>query len=176
MTAPNDTYPQPAAQPNVAPSQSGLAQPQNLGQNHAAPGSFVPSSNALQGYFPIPVASRHTGNSWVIPLQLPYNKNSLNIDFNYSQIGIQGPIRSIGFRGLCGVDQAIFVIDATRVPALLAVGAISGTTTFYTTTIMPIIAQSGDEFNCQITTNALFLAQQWIILYQEEQLPINIPV
>ena len=171
MTAPNDTYPQPAAQPNVAPSAGVLTQPQAVGQNHAAPGSFVPSSNALQGYFPRRVLSRHHGRAWIIPIFLPAGLSSLVIDFEYEQLGVEPGVKSIGYRGSLASGEQVTVTDLTNAPMLLAFG--TGAVPSIGSAIMPALSYE-DRFQVLISTNQSFSQGDAIILYQEEQVPFTV--
>ena len=169
MTLPLDAYPQPQAEPNVPPSWGGLAQPQLQGVNHAPPGVFTPTANALDTYSPLRVLARHGGHAWIVPVSLPSNAASLAINFEYGQLGIKPGVRSIGFRGTLAANQQVWFTDIVNGPCLLA--ANNGGGVDYVIGNVSILSFR-DRFQATIQSGANFPAGCQLILYEEEQLPI----
>ncbi len=169
MTQPLDLYPQPQAQPNVAPSWSGLAPSDLAGVNHGAPGVFTPTANALASYTPLRVLARHGGHAWIVPVIIPAGATSLPIAFEYGQIGVKPGVRSIGWRGLLPAGATVYFSDVLAENCLVAANHTNQP--LYVVGNVPVLSFK-ETF---VATVGLSIASSYastLILYEEEQIPI----
>lgn len=169
MTTPLDQYPQPQAEPNISPSWSGLAQPQLTGVNHAAPGAFTSSQNALAQYNPMRVLARSGLHSWIVPVDIAAGVLEQAVQFDYGQLGINPGVRSIGFRGLLPAGGTVWFSDVLNSSCLLAANHTNQP--LYVVGMLPILSVR-DQFQATIGMSIASTLKSTIVLYEEEQLPI----
>ena len=169
MTQPSDAYPQPQAQPNVAPSWGGLAPADLAGVNHEGPGTFVPSQNALASYTPLRVLARSGLHAWIVPVLIPAGATSQAINFDYSQLGIVSGVRSISWRGLLPAGGTVYFSDVLNASCLLAANHTNQS--LFVVGTLPILSFR-DQFQATIGLSIASAFASTIVLYEEEQLPI----